>query len=103
MKKYVFKVIKDHVIMLKKPKMRRGVLVEYETRQTFMYYGVIGPYVRDYVIMSTADKREAIWHTEKELNRVSELLERKGIKDFCIFEMVDRKIEQPINIALYEK
>jgi hypothetical protein len=103
MKLYSFRTVTEYTVTLKRPKKIEGSKekIETEVRFRYTYYGVIGPFVRDYVIMNTENKKEAIFHTEKELNRVSELLERNKIK-FCIFE-VEGKKEQEINIALYEK
>ena len=101
MKLYSFKIITEYTVTLKRPKKIKGTKEKAETeiRYRYTYYGVLSPFTRDYMIMSTDNKKEAIFHTEKELSRVSDLLERNNIK-FRIFEVVDRKTDVPIDIAL---
>jgi len=101
MKLYSFRTVTEHLVRLKIVKTMEGQHLEREIRHSYTYYGIVGPFTRDYVIMKTENHKEAIFHTEKELNRVSELLERNKIK-FRIFE-VEGKKELEINIALYEK
>jgi hypothetical protein len=57
-------------------------IVEFEKFKV-TYVGVLSPFCRDYSIMTHDDKREAIFHTEHEMNRVKDLLDRHNI-DYII-------------------
>jgi hypothetical protein len=77
-------------------------IVEFEKFKV-TYVGVLSPFCRDYSIMTHDDKREAIFHTEHEMNRVKDLLDRHNV-DYIINQVTkplkERKSHD--NIALDE-
>ena len=80
MESYSFRIIRQVDLEYKNPKIKDGVVILSRKKVLYSYWGVLSPFHDDYEIKYTSNEKEAIFHTKKELYRVKEILDRKGIK-----------------------
>jgi hypothetical protein len=58
----------------------------------YVYYGVLSPFSKDFEVLSTSNRKEAIYHTEKDVAQVYHLLKKHRI-NFELYE-IENKTEK---------
>jgi len=90
MKSYSFRIVRQVELEYKKPKIKDGVTILSRMKVLYSYLGVLSPFHDDYHIMYTSNEKEAIFHSEKELFRVRQLLDNSGYK-YTIYDETTQK------------
>ena len=94
MKSYSFRIVRQVELEYKKPKIKDGVTILSRIKVLYSYLGVLSPFHDDYHIMYTSNEKEAIFHSQKELFRVRQLLDHSGYK----YTIYDESTQKPTDL-----
>lgn len=94
MKSYSFRIVREVELEYKKPKIKDDVVILSRKKVLYSYLGVLSPFCDDYHIMYTSNEKEAIFHSQKELFRVMQLLDNSGYK----YTIYDESTQKPTDL-----